>query len=105
MVINIEHYKKENPVVQVVEKINPENLSSETIYKKVYYLHDENTIFSKREKEVLLWVTDGLSSKEIANKMYISEGTVINHRKNMLMKSGTKNVAELISFAMQNFII
>lgn len=105
VVTNIEHYKKENPVIQLVEKINPENLSSETIFKKVYYLHDENTIFSKREKEVLLWVTDGLTSKGIADKLFISEGTVINHRKNMLLKSGTKNVAELISFALLNFII
>ncbi|MEO8568330.1 MAG: helix-turn-helix transcriptional regulator [Ginsengibacter sp.] len=105
MVINIEHYKKENPVIQVVEKINLENNSAETIYKKVYYLNEENIIFSKREREVLLWVTDGLTSKEIGDKLFISEGTVINHRKNMILKSGTKNAAELISFAMQNYII
>lgn len=105
VITNIEHYKRENPVIQLVEKINPETLASETFYKKVYYLHDENTIFSKREKEVLLWVTDGLSSKQIAGKLFISEGTVINHRKNMLMKCGAKNVAELISFALLNFII
>jgi DNA-binding CsgD family transcriptional regulator len=105
MVINIEHYKKENPVIQLVEKISLDHLSAETVYKKVYYLHDENNIFSKREKEVLLWVTDGLTSKEIADKLFISEGTVINHRKNMIQKSGTKNVAELISFAFKNYII
>lgn len=105
MVINIEHYKKENPIIQVVEKINPESLLSETAYKKVYYLNEENMLLTKREKEVLLWVMDGLASKEIAGKLFISEGTVINHRKNMLLKSGTKNVAELISFAMKNYII
>ncbi|MEO7045526.1 MAG: helix-turn-helix transcriptional regulator, partial [Ferruginibacter sp.] len=105
MVINIEHYKKENPVVQIVEKIDLANYSSETVFKKAYYLNEENAIFSKREKEVLLWVTDGLTSKEIADKMYLSEGTVINHRKNMLLKSGAKNAAELISFATANFII
>jgi DNA-binding CsgD family transcriptional regulator len=104
-VINIEHFKKENPVIQVVEKINLDNNSAETVYKKIYYLNEENNIFSKREKEVLLWVTDGLTSKEIANKLYISEGTVINHRKNMILKSGVKNVAELISFAAKNYII
>lgn len=105
MVINIEHYKKENPIIQVVEKINPENLLAETVDKKIYYLNEENTLLTKREKEVLLWVMDGLVSKEIAGKLFISEGTVINHRKNMLLKSGTKNVAELISFAMKNYII
>ncbi|MEO9022179.1 MAG: helix-turn-helix transcriptional regulator [Ginsengibacter sp.] len=105
VVTNIEHYKKENPVIQLVEKISPESLATETVFKKVYYLYEEDRIFSKREKEVLLWVADGLNSKEIADKLFISEGTVINHRKNMLMKSGAKNVAELISFAMGNFII
>jgi DNA-binding CsgD family transcriptional regulator len=103
--INIEHYKKENPVIQIVEKVNLDNNSAETVFKKVYYLNEESNIFSKREKEVLLWVTDGLTSKEIAEKLYISEGTVINHRKNMILKSGTKNTSELISFAMKNYII
>lgn len=105
IIVNIEHYKKENPVIQVVEKIDVENLEAETIFKKVYYLHDENFIFSKREKEVLLWITDGLSSKQIADKLFICEGTVVNHRKNMMKKSGSKNVAELISFSLTNYII
>ena len=105
VVTNIEHYKKENPVIQLIEKINPETLAAETIFKKIYYLYEEDRIFSRREKEVLLWVTDGLTSREIADKLFISEGTVINHRKNMILKSGTKNVAELISFAMTNSII
>lgn len=105
MAINIQHFKKENPVVQVVEKVNLEDNSAETVFKKVYDLNEGNNTFSKREKEVLLWVTDGLTSKEIANKLFLSEGTVINHRKNMLLKSGTKNVAELIAFAVKKYII
>ena len=105
MVINIEHYKKENPVIQLVEKIDLNNNSCETVYKKIYDLNESRPVFSRREREVLLWITDGLTSKEIADKLYISEGTVINHRKNMLLKSGAKNAAELISFAMKNYII
>lgn len=105
MVINMEHFRKGNSVLQVVEKINNNNSASETVFKKVYDPNNESVVFSKREKEVLLWVIDGYTSKEIANKMYLSEATVINHRKNMLQKSGTKNAAELISFAMLNYII
>lgn len=105
MVMNIDHYKKENPVIQVIDKIDMNHNTSETVFKKAYYLNEENQVFSRREKEVLLWVADGLSSKEIANKLFISEGTVINHRKNMLMKSGCRNVAELMSFSVKNSIL
>ena len=105
MVINMDHFREEKSVLQVVEKINVETNCSETVYNKVYDLNNESVVFSKREKEVLLWVFDGLTSKQIANKMYLSEATVINHRKNMLQKSGAKNAAELISFAVKHYII
>jgi DNA-binding CsgD family transcriptional regulator len=103
MILDVTHFMKDTPTIQTVDKINPNDNSSETVFKKIYL--SDNTIFSRREKEVLLWVTDGLTSKEIAHKMYLSEATVINHRKNMLLKSGAKNVAELISFAVKNHII
>lgn len=105
MVINVEHFKKENPVVQLVEKINPEDNSSEPVYKKVYYLKEEEQLLSKREKEILLWMAEGLTSAEIADKLFISEHTVINHRKNMLLKYGVNNVAALIAFVLRNNII
>jgi len=107
MVINISHYKKESPVIQTVEKLNNGSigLPVETIHKKSYYLHDEDQLFTKREKEVLLWTADGLSSKAIAEKMSISENTVTNHRKNMLLKSGSRNLVQLIAFALMNSII
>jgi DNA-binding NarL/FixJ family response regulator len=49
-----------------------------------------------REKEILSFIAEGLSSKQIAAKLIISENTVSNHRKNMLKKSGAKSSAELI---------
>lgn len=105
MVINVEHFKKENPVVQLVEKINPADNSCEPIYKKTYYLKEEEQLLSKREKEILLWMAEGLTSSEIANKLFISEHTVIIHRKNMLHKFGVKNVAALIAIALRKNII
>jgi DNA-binding CsgD family transcriptional regulator len=105
IVTKVEHYIKGDTVTQLVEKIIPDDFTTETFYKKIYYLNEESNILSKREREVLLWVAAGLVSKEIANKLFISEDTVINHRKNMLLKSGTKNAAELVSFAMRNHLI
>lgn len=105
IVTKAEHYINGNPVTQLVEKINPDNFTTETFYKKIYCLNEGNNTLSKREREVLLWVADGLASKEIAHKLFLSEDTIINHRKNMLLKSGTKNAAELVSFAMRNHLI
>ena len=105
MVINVQHFKNENPVVQVVEKIDAEENTCETIFKKVYHLKEDDQLYSYREKEILLWIAEGLTSKEIADKLFISEHTVIIHRKNMLQKSGVNNVAALIAHALRSHII
>jgi len=52
-------------------------------------------ILSKREKEVLRLMFDGLTNKEIADKLFISFETVKSHRKNILQKTGSKNTAAL----------
>lgn len=107
MVININNIKRENPIIQTVERISNDLLSDppETIFKKSYYLHEEDRLFSRREKEVLGWMADGLTSKEIAAKLFISIETVNLHRKKMLQKSNTPNVAALVAFAMKNGVI
>ncbi len=55
--------------------------------------------FSRRELEVLDLVNDGLSSQEIAGKLYISYNTVCTHRKNLLRKAGVKGTVELLGYA------
>lgn len=60
---------------------------------------------TKREMEVLELVSHGLSNEEIADKMSISVATVKGHRSNLLAKSGTKNTAGLIMYAIKNKII
>ena len=58
--------------------------------------------FTKRELEVLKLVSEGFSNIEIAVRLDISPRTVGGHRNNMLSKSGLKNTAALISFALKN---
>jgi DNA-binding CsgD family transcriptional regulator len=70
-----------------------------------FYPDPEESKLSKREKEVLGWLADGLSSKQIAQKLYLSESTVTIHRKNMLKKTNTKNIAELVSYAIKHGLI
>lgn len=58
---------------------------------------------TRREKEVLKLIADGLSAKEVANKLFISIHTAINHRKNLITKFHVKNTAELIKVASKYF--
>jgi len=51
---------------------------------------------SKKEKEVALLLLEGLTSQEIANKMFISRNTVFTHRKKILKKLGAKNSNDLM---------
>ncbi len=57
---------------------------------------------TKREKEILTLIAQGLTDKEIADKVFLSSLTVITHRKNILSKLDLKNKAELTRFAMEN---
>lgn len=60
---------------------------------------------SKREKEILLKICEGLSNQEIAETLFISKRTVDKHRANLLGKTNSKNTASLILFAIKNKLI
>lgn len=61
---------------------------------------------SKREREVLLSVANGLSSHKIAEQLEISPRTVEIHRSNMLNKMGASNTSEAIRFAVEaDFVV
>lgn len=66
---------------------------------------DKSSSLSKREKEILLKICEGLSNHEIANELFISKRTVDKHRANLLAKTGSKNTASLILYAIRNRLI
>ena len=55
---------------------------------------------SERELEVLRAICQELTNTEIAGKLFISPRTVEGHRNNMLLKTGAKNTAGLVVYAM-----
>jgi DNA-binding NarL/FixJ family response regulator len=59
----------------------------------------------EREIEIIKLIAQGLTSAEIAEKLFISEHTVKTHRKNILRKTGSGNTSQLIQFALNNQII
>lgn len=60
---------------------------------------------TKREKEVLQLIGEGLTNNQIAEKLFISPLTVDSHRKNLLTKFNVNNTASLIKMAIQHQLI
>ncbi len=58
-------------------------------------------VLTRREKEVLKLIADGLTKDEIAEKLFISPATVDTHRTNLLYKFEAKNAASLVRMAME----
>ncbi|OFY65455.1 MAG: DNA-binding response regulator [Bacteroidetes bacterium RBG_13_42_15] len=84
--------------------------SQELLYhviQKIKHRENENKIanLSKREKEILMKICEGLSNQEIADNLFISKRTVDKHRANLLGKTNSKNTASLILFAIKNKLI
>lgn len=66
--------------------------------------NDEDEL-SDREMEILVEVCRGLSNQEIADKLFISKRTVDKHRANILEKTGCKNTANLVVYAIKNHLV
>ena len=66
------------------------------------YRNDETKMLSEREIDVLLGICRGLSTQEIADKLFISKRTVDTHRANILEKTGSNNTASLVVYAIKH---
>lgn len=88
----------------------------ETVMKGKIFMSDEasrslkkqevgHIILTRREKEVLVLIADGMTNNEIAEKLFISVSTVDTHRKNLLAKFEAKNIASLVKMAVQLQIV
>lgn len=73
------------------------------------YIHDthpedDDLQITKRELEVLQLVAEGLTNQEIADKLFISKRTVDGHKNNLIVKTGSKNMVDLLVYAIKKWI-
>ena len=61
--------------------------------------------FTDREKDIILLCRDGMSGKEIADRLNISSRTVENHKNNIFKKLGINSTLEMVQYAIKNKII
>ena len=75
------------------------------LHKKPAEQKIESAHLTEREKDVLRLIAQEFSTKQIADKLFISANTVETHRKNLMSKLNAKNIAGLVKFAIQTGII
>ena len=73
--------------------------------KKATVKNTPAVVFNQREAAILLHLKMGKSSKEIAQLLQLKENTINSYREDMLQKTKTHNVAELISYAYENGVL
>lgn len=64
-----------------------------------------NPSISRREQEIIYHISKGYTSRRIAYELKISEYTVNTHRKNIMRKTGTSNLVDLLIYAATNGVI
>lgn len=110
-------YKKSGPdeleeAINIV--VNGNNYFSQELLRKFIFnvnnsgedsLLMKNINISNREKEVLILICQGFSNIEIGTQLFISSRTVDKHRCSLILKTGTKNTANLVMFAIKNKLI
>lgn len=93
--------KEDYYVEEEAQHILKDYLNKKKDKSKGYYKF-KNFELTKREKEIVKLIIDGLTNQEIADTLFISIRTVDTHRKNVLSKLGLKNTATLVKYAMEN---
>lgn len=83
---NLIHPKKETEITEV------KSVSSASVWNKM----------TPREQQILQCLTEGMSSKDIAEHFTISSNTVANQRASIMRKANVKNTAELIGLALRD---
>lgn len=86
-----------------------ERLLNPEIAKGYSFGGEEDTVqlskLTEREIDVLKQIAEGLSNKEIGDKLFISHRTVDTHRTNLMKKLDVHNIAGLIKFAIKNGLV
>src|SRR6185295_16890124 len=65
----------------------------------------DQPLLTKREKEILGLITEGLTNMQVAEKLFISVETVDSHRKNLYNKLNVKNTVMLMRYAIENNLL
>ncbi len=98
----LKNASKEELITCIDEAMNGEIALSESVKEILRNNHDKDLpALTRREKEILRLLADGLTTPDIAKKIFVSPLTVETHRRNLLSKFNVPNAAALIRKAVE----
>jgi DNA-binding NarL/FixJ family response regulator len=92
-------------LLEAIELVISGNTYYSTEVAQTLEKREPTVVITRREKEVLILITEGLTNAQIADKLFVSVTTVDTHRKNLLAKFEAKNIAALITTAIRMQLI
>ncbi len=108
----IKNINKETLDKAIQTVVNGSNYYSEELFEyftkqitKDEKKNNEAIKLTRREKEILQLVCEGLSNKEIADILYVSERTIVGHKTNLLQKTDCKNTIGLMAYAIKHKLV
>jgi len=88
---------------KILEKIRKESIDISEMNN--IDLSCDAVALSRREKEILTLITEGLTNSKIAEMLFLSSHTITTHRKNIMSKLGVKNTAGIVMYAVKSGIV
>jgi DNA-binding NarL/FixJ family response regulator len=77
-----------------------ETYIEKNLLKRMVLIDDsESVVINERERRLLKYIADGLTSREIANKMCLANHTIRDYRDTLMKKFGAKTAANLVMIA------
>lgn len=104
----LKNVKREELDIAIKLYLDGKNYYSEellTFFTKKYISNKPDADISKRELEILQLVAQGFTNQEISDKLFISLRTVEGHKTNLIQKTGSKNIVDLLIYAIKNKLI
>lgn len=68
-------------------------------------MNGKNSLPTPQEKLVLKYIVQGYTTQEIADKLSVTDNTIETHRKNLFLKLGARNVAQLVSIGINSGLV
>lgn len=84
--------------IKMLERLIHSPLSTKTVF-------EDAIDFSSREIEVLNLIAEGLTNHEMSEKLFLSKRTIEGHRQSLIEKTGSRNTAALIRYAVLNGLV
>jgi DNA-binding CsgD family transcriptional regulator len=105
LINDIDDLKTDENINLVVSKKNKDGVYDIILEKTIQAASENNITITTREREIIQLTSQGLSSKSIAEELFISAHTVNTHKKNMLRKLNLTSSNQLVRYAMANGVL